>query len=562
MKILLIYPYFIEERVHDEDIKAPPIGLYSVGAVLKENDYEVDILNWHDIHKRPHEIKETLLAKRPDVIGFSILHANRWGGIEIARTAKELDPNVKTVFGGIGATFLWEHLLRHFPEIDFVVLGEGDLTFLSLIRYFRKERETPLRDIRGIAYRENGNIKRTEEAEHIRDLDTLPIPSRHFAYRHVSSSRGCSWNCRFCGSPRFWGRRVRLRSPEHFVEELEILYRKGITFFYFSDDTFAMDHQRVIAICRKIIERGLAITWYAISRVGDVSEEVLSWMRKAGCIQISYGVESGSEKIRALLNKKIDRRGIQRAFSLTTKYGILARAYFIYGCPGETWETIQETLELIREIKPLSTIFYILDIYPGTDLYLEAQRRLGLTDDIWLERIEGIMYFETDPQLSDEKILAFGKKLRTDFYENVHAFATAVRLVDEKDLSEWHADFFSRLAMTFSHGDYSGIDGIKEKEKTAEGLYLRSLAYYPNHRAYLGLGILKQKKGEYEESIEVLSKGLRFWPGSEELSLCLGLNYMNMKDYGKALAHFSNLPDSPRAKDYVTECKRALVQGD
>jgi len=560
MKILLIYPYFIEERIQEEDIKAPPIGLYSVGAVLKDNGYDVDILNWHDIHKRPHEIRETLLAKRPDVIGFSILHANRWGGIEIARTAKELDPTVKIVFGGIGATFLWEHLLKHFPEIDFVVLGEGDFTFLNLIKHLGKEKEGRIEDIKGIAYRENGKIERTEEAEYLRDLDTLPIPARYFEYRHVSSSRGCPWNCTFCGSPGFWGRRLRFRSAEHFVEELEILYQKGVTFFYFSDDTFAMNHQRVIEICQRIIDRGLAITWYAISRVDDVNEEVLSWMRKAGCIQISYGVESGSEKIRDLLNKKIDSRQIKKAFSLTTKYGILARAYFIYGSPGETWETIQETLDLIREIKALSTIFYILDFYPGTNLYLDARKRLDLTDDIWLERIEGIMYFETDPELSDEKILAFGKKLRTGFYEKVHAFADAVRLIDEKELYECHADFCSRLAMTFSHGDYSKIDEVKGKEKTAEGLYRRSLAYYPNHRAYLGLGIIKQKKGEYEESIKILSKGLSFWPGSEELNLCLGLSYMNIKDYRNALAYLSNFPDSPKTRDYIAECKRALGQ--
>jgi len=560
MKILLIYPYFIEERIQEEDIKAPPIGLYSVGAVLKDNDYDVDILNWHDIHKRPQEIEETLLAKKPDVIGFSILHANRWGGIEIARTAKGLDPTVKIVFGGIGASFLWEHFLRHFPEIDFVVLGEGEFTFLSLIKYLEKEKEEKLEDIRGIAYRKNGNIERTEEAETLQNLDVLPIPARYFAYRHVASSRGCPWNCTFCGSPQFWGRKVRFRSPEHFVRELEILYQKGIAFFYFSDDTFTMNKKRVIEICQRIIERGLDITWYAISRVNDVNGDVLAWMRKAGCIQISYGIESGSEKIRDSLNKEIKKYQIKKAFSLTTKYGILPRAYFIYGCPGETGETIQDTLDLIQEIKPLSAIFYILDLYPGTRLYSDAQQRLDFTDDIWLKRIEGIMYFETDPELSDDMVLAFGKRLREGFYENLHAFAGAVRLIDDKELYERHADFCSRLGMTFSHGDYSRIDEVKEKNKTAEGLYRKSLAYYPNHRAYLGLGVLKQRNGEYEESIRILSEGLRFWPNSEELNLCLALSYMNLKDYKSALAYLTRFPDSPRVKDYITACKRALDQ--
>jgi len=134
-------------------------------------------------------------------------------------------------------------------------------------------------------------------------------------------------------------------------------------------------------------------------------------MRKAGCTQISYGVESGSERIRQLLNKNIRTDQIKNAFTLTTKYGILARAYFIYGCPGESWETIQETIDLIHEIKPLSIIFYILDIFPGTALYADFLEQSGLTDDMWLKQIEDIMYFETDPDLSQESVLAFGEKI-------------------------------------------------------------------------------------------------------------------------------------------------------
>jgi anaerobic magnesium-protoporphyrin IX monomethyl ester cyclase len=133
-------------------------------------------------------------------------------------------------------------------------------------------------------------------------------------------------------------------------------------FFYFSDDTFTANKRRVIEICRKIIDKKLDITWHAISRVDYVSEEVLYWMRKAGCIQISYGVESGSERIRKFLLKNISSEKIQSAFALTQKFGIMARAYFIYGAPQESRQTIQETIDLINTLKPLSAIFYILDI--------------------------------------------------------------------------------------------------------------------------------------------------------------------------------------------------------
>jgi anaerobic magnesium-protoporphyrin IX monomethyl ester cyclase len=556
MKILLIYPYFIEERTQGEDIQAIPIGLFSVAAVLKENGYDVEVLDSHDIQREPERVRDILLEKSPQVIGFSILHGNRWGGIEIACTAKKIDPKVKVVFGGIGASCLWEHFLEHFPEIDYVVTGEGEYAFLDLIRFLEKGGKPE--DVRGIAFRSSGRIRRTDPAKLVQDLDRLPIPAKYFTYHHVSSSRGCAFQCAFCGSPAFWGEKIRFRSPHHFVEELEILHTRGVTFFYFSDDTFTIDRKRVIEICKRIIEKKLKIAWYAISRVDCVTEEMLFWMRKAGCIQVSYGIESGSEKIRTVLKKSIKTDQIKKAFYLTTMYGILSRAYFIYGCPGESWGTIQATINLIQEIKPLSVIFYVLDIFPGTDLYEQLRERTRITDDIWLEKMEGIMYRETDPSLPAELVLAFGKKLRTWFYENVHTFAMSVRVIDREDLYEEHADFYSRLGMTFSHGDYSKIEGIKEKDEIADRLFRKSLEYHPDHRAYLGLGIAKQKKKEYEESLKIVSEGLKYFPTSEDLGLCLGISYMNLGDYKKAITCFAKFPDSKVANAYLSRCHEEM----
>jgi radical SAM superfamily enzyme YgiQ (UPF0313 family) len=558
MKILLVYPYFIEERMRDEDIRAVPMGLYSVAAVLKENHYDVEILDWHEINKTPEKIKEALDQKKPDVIGFSVLHGNRWGAMEIARTAKRLNPKVKTVFGGIGATFLWEHLLTHFHEVDYVVLAEGEWTFLNLVRHFEKEQDQGIGEIRGIVFRKKGKPFKTAEPEPIKDLDSLPIPANHFTYPHVSSSRGCAWNCSFCGSPEFWGRKIRWRSPENFVEELELLFRKGVTFFYFSDDTFTLDPKRVIEICKRILEKNLKISWYAISRVDHVDEEMLYWMRRAGCIQISYGVESGSKKIRKALGKPVRAVQIKRAFALTTRYGILSRAYFIYGAPGETWETVQETIELMDEIKPLAAIFYILDLFPGTKLYSDLKKRHGITEDIWLKKMEGIMYFETDSTMNDDLLLAFGTKLRAAFYKRVHSYAGTIDLVDRKDLHPWHADFCSRLGMTFSHGDYSRIQGVREKAETAEKLFRKSLSYCPDHRAYLGLGIIRQRKGEFKESMEILKEGLSHWPESEDLNLCLGISTMNLGDFRPALDLFAKFPHSKTALQFKDECVKAL----
>ena len=558
MKILIIYPYPLFDRSREEDISVVPIGVYYVAAVLKEGGYDVEILNWYNIHKSPEKIIETFRATKPDIIGLSILNANRWGGIEIAQIAKEINPKVKIVFGGVAATFLWKHFLTHFPVIDFVVIGEGEYAFLNLVQAIEEGRENELQNTRGIAFRQGNRVVRTKAAQPISNLDQLPIPATYFNYQHVASSRGCPGKCTFCGSPKFWGHQIRLRSPENFVEELALLYHQGVRFFYFSDDTFTINKERVVEICKAILEKGLKIVWVAISRADYVNETILSWMRKAGCIQISYGVESGSEKIRSLLNKRLKTDDIKKAFSLTHRYGILARAYFIYGSPEETGETIQATIDMIRAIKPFVCVFYILEIYPGTKLYLEYQKRFHVTDDIWLQKMEGICYFESDPHLSQELILDFGRRLRSAFYASLSAFVEALDLIDEEAFYEMHADFCSRLGMTFSEGDYANNEAIKGREAAAETLFNKALAYAPDRRAYLGLGILKQNEKEDDKAVQVLSEGVGHFPDSEELNLCLGISYMNLREYNKALACFLKFQGSQEAIDYIATCYRAL----
>lgn len=558
MKILLIYPYWLEKRTRTEDVTVPPIGIYYIGAVLKENHYDVEILNWCRINETPEEIERVLEEKKPDVIGFSILQANRWGGIDIARIAKRIDPDVKIVFGGVAATFLWEHFLTHFPEIDFVVIGEGEYTFLNLIKWIQSDEKHPIAHIKGIAFKKDGKAVRTDPAELIHDLDRLPVPSKYFNYRHLSLTRGCPGKCTFCGSPKFWGPKIRFHSPEYFVDELERLYKKGINFFYFSDDTFSVNKKMVVQICKKIIDKKLNISWVAISRVNTMSEDILSWMRKAGCIQISYGVESGSKKIRNFLNKKVSDAEVEKAFAMTVKYGILPRAYFIYGCPGESPETIQETIHLIQKIKPLVIHFFVLSIFPGTALYAEYQKNSNITDDIWLNSIEDIKYFETDPKLSGKNVRSFGKQLRRRYNELLPGIVDAIALIDNKEFYPLHSDFCSRLGMTFDQGDYAKNDAIPEKDRIAEKLYLAALKYHPHPRAYLGLGIRYQKQQAYPESIKILSEGIEHFPRNEQISLCLGISYMNLGSFETALSFLLKFQHSTQALEMIIHCYHAL----
>ncbi len=557
MKILLIYPFFIDERGTDDDVRPVPIGLYYIGALLKENGHDVEIVNWYKGGKSQDEIRNYLQEKSPDILGISIFNANRLGGIEIARIARDTLPHCRIIFGGVGATFLWKHLLSHYPFIDYVVLGEGEFTFLELVRAIEASKErTAAKEIAGLAFIEGGTPIRTGERPFIEDLDALPDPATYFSFQHVISSRGCPWSCTFCGSPKFWKRRVRFHSPGYFVSQLATLSQKGINFFYVSDDTFTLKKERVIEICKEIVSRNLGIVWQAISRVNCVDEEILYWMRRAGCIQISYGVESGSEKMRRFFNKQISTAEIVRAFDLTRRYGILPRAYFIYGSPGETSKTVGESIRLMHQIRPLAMVSYILDVYPGTKLYDDLKKRLNITDDIWTNPVEDIMYFQLNPSLSQEKVLSWGRKLRKEFYSNLSKYVQEIPLVERKELYPFHAEFLARLGMTFLYGDYARRREVKDPLGSAEHLFRRALQYAPVHDAYLGLAIVLQKKEQFPESIGLLEEGVKRFNGSEELWICLGISYLAVGAKEKARACFQRFPNSTKARKYLEICDR------
>ncbi len=559
MKILLIYPYFLEDRIHTYDVSVAPIGIYYIGAMLKENGYDVQIVNWHDKRNSLKLIRDFLKRERPDILGFSVLHANRWGAIDTAKLAKKLNPRVTVVFGGIGATFLWEQLLSHFHCIDYIVLGEGEVSFLQLVQAIEARGNDKITRIPGIALRRKHKAFRTLPAKPIANMDQLPNPAKYFRYQHVAFTRGCPGNCAFCGSPHFWGRHVRNHSPDYFVDQLIQLKQNGVSFFYFSDDTFTFNRALVKEICQKIIEKQLNITWVAIARVNHIQSDILVWMRLAGCIQISFGIESGSETIRKRLSKPIKTEQIKNAFRLVQSHGIMSRAYFIYGSPGETSATSQASIDLILAIKPLSMITYILDIFPGTRIYQELLEQGRIQEDIWLKRIEDLLYFEIDDSLDQASIREFGQKLRHAFYQNLPSFIDAIDLVDDPKLQRFHADFYSRLGLTFSHGDYADLDAIPgDKSAIAESLFLKALARHADHRSYLGLGVLYQQQGRHQDSIRILKLGLNHFTENMDLKICQGINYMNQSHFKKALQYFKDYQDQPQVHAYISQCHSGI----
>jgi tetratricopeptide (TPR) repeat protein len=181
-----------------------------------------------------------------------------------------------------------------------------------------------------------------------------------------------------------------------------------------------------------------------------------------------------------------------------------------------------------------------------------------MTDDVWLNRIEGILYFETDPNLTDELILAFGKALRSSFHKHVGLYAESIRLVDKKELYETHADFLSRLGMTFSHGDYARPHKIDAPLSIAEKLNKKALQFHKDHRAFLGLGMLYQQQGKFEDAKTIVEQGLSEFPDSFDLALCQAVNHMNIGDFQTALELLQPHQGRPEAKTYIDHCLKAL----
>ncbi|MCP3875166.1 MAG: radical SAM protein [Desulfobacteraceae bacterium] len=557
--ILLVNPACLDERVFGEDGSVVPIGLYYIGALLLENDFQTKIINLADKKKDAINIFKTIIKKEhPDVIGFSVTNPNRWNAMECAKAAKNINPDICVVFGGPAPTFLAEHLLNTCPEIDFIVTGEGELTFLDLVIAIEDQKKTnSFEKINGLVYNKKDAVFRTPLRRPVEDLDTLVHPSKYFTYQHLAMSRGCPGNCTFCGSPKFWGNNIlRFHSPQWLFNEIYTLAKKGVSHFFISDDTFTMDRQRVIELCNLIIDKKLTITWNAISRVDYIDDDLLFSMRKAGCIQISFGVESGSKKIQKTLGKLIPHEKIISAFKKTASYGILPRAYFIYGSPGETDHTIQESIALLKKINPLSIIFYMLVVFPGTHLYQSAKNKGMVSDDLWHQKIEDLPWFKIDDTLDFKTVKIWGDRLRTQFYSHLDDFAKQLDLVDIKELYPYHADFLSRLALTFSHGEYADDKRVTNQNKTAQHLFEKALDYSPDARAFLGLAMLLQKQKQFDKAIQMLENGLDYFKNNKDLNICMGINLMNTGQFKTALNFFKKFSHFPETDHYINICNQ------
>lgn len=328
---------------------------------------------------------------QPDLVGITSTTPAFGNVIKITEIIKRISPETFIVMGGPNASVIPELALEVAPSIDVVCVGEGEETILELAEFIQ-DRTNPLKSIKGIAYREDGRIVSTALRPRIENLDDLPFPARHLlgplnryyfvghCYQRLPvtsmiTSRGCSHHCDFCTQGVF-GYRYRAQRPERVVSEMEHLVKDyKIKSIMTVDDTFTADRDRLIGICDLILRKKLKVAWLCYAGIQEMDKEMLVMMKKAGCFQLYYGIESGSQRILDRMNKEITLEQIRRVVKETRDAGLEVRGQFMFGYPSETREDIEDTIALSCELNIDYAEFGVTVPLPGTKLYEWAKSR-------------------------------------------------------------------------------------------------------------------------------------------------------------------------------------------
>ena len=360
--------------------QSPLIGLAYMAAVLEKNGYEVTVVDCPPLNMTYEDLKREIVSFEPDIVGITSVTVTFSSALQAARVIKESYPKALIVLGGPHVTVLDEQALSEHPETDVVVRGEGEQTMLELVDLVSESNLKNLDKVAGITFRKNGRIVHTPDRPFIENLDEMPYPAYKYfpltKYRYfgklilpIISSRGCPFQCTFCLAPRMAGKRFRARSPKSVVDELEWLrdtYKADA--FTFHDETFTYDKKRVFEICEEIKGRNIGLPWDCSTRVDQVSRELLSAMRDANCQLVSFGVESGSQKILNAMKKGTTVERNEKAIRWAKEVGLSVSVSVIIGYPGETADTLKQTMDFIRRTKPDSVLISLATPYPGIEL--------------------------------------------------------------------------------------------------------------------------------------------------------------------------------------------------
>ncbi len=514
------------------------MGVGSLAAVLRRGGHDVCVANY-SVSSRA-EIEGHLVGERPQVVGLSVFTFNRSASFDLARTARRLFPGATIVIGGPHASHLYGSILEEHEEIDYVVIGEGEATLLQLVD--RIATGVDASALRGLAYRRKGLTACGGWPEPIEDLDAIPLPLEAFRRHGVDprrqfavlvTSRGCPAKCAFCNTPEYWGSRIRFRSADHVIAELRALRSEyGLLEVSFRDDTFTADRDRVLDLCGRMEGEKLAYLWDCQARVTAVDEERLVAMRRAGCVHVQYGVESGSPRILERLAKGIKIGHIERAAAATRRAGLRFSVYLITGVDGEEEEDIAATEALLSRIRPHGAVVSPLAVFPGTALWTEWKRSRGLTDAFWSDNRQESVFVREGDAASARAVDRIGRRVDRDAGRNAYGLS---------DLAEQRRRIGDCHALDLAEADLLEAAG---KPGEALGPLLRLEAREPwNPWAPLRLGKLHLAASRFGEAATRLREAVKAVPKHPEPHALLGdaLSGLGRNDeaeasYRKALA--------------------------
>lgn len=368
----------------------PPIGLGYIASALEKRGYNVTVKDFQIEYVPMSKAIKQIVDEHYDAIGISTITDNRFNAIELIRQVKQKDNRIFIFVGGPHFSATAIDALKNIREIDVVVRNEGEITACELLDAYYEQRS--FESVLGITFRDyRDNIIENPDRPLVNNIDKIEAPAWHLfkmeKYNYsfddsglpfigLMSSRGCPYSCAFCANSTH---SIRFRTPSKFVDEIQHLKeRYSFEGFIFLDSTFTVNHNHVVQICEEIIKRGLKIKWQAGARVSSVDRKILALMREAGCFRVTYGIESGSEKILKNVNKGIDMQQIREAIHISSELGFDISAFFMVGFPDENLNELKKTIKLIKELdtyKGCKSIYGFTVIYPNTEIEKIAQER-------------------------------------------------------------------------------------------------------------------------------------------------------------------------------------------
>ncbi|WP_168220315.1 B12-binding domain-containing radical SAM protein [Azospirillum thermophilum] len=373
-------PPFTYDRYEQID---PPRNLAILAAWLEASGVSVEILDAPVLEMSFDDIAQMIRQRRPRIIGITNRSTSTFPMVQrVASIAKAVSPEAPVIVGGTYVSWMPEEALSNCRDIDYLVIGEGDIQTPELVTRLLDGRS--VHDIAGLAYRDPSSpqhIKRTPPARVVEDLDQIPFPAYHLVpiekyvgrgERYILSlTRGCIFHCEYCTSS-FERGRVRSHSVAKVMSELRWAYEKGFRYFYFFDDILTVDRERIVELCDAIIGSGLSFPWHCLTRSEYVDEALLHKMKAAGCDRIAYGVESASASSLASFRRRVKKT--REAFALTRMAGIRSIAFAVFGFPGETFADQIATIRWLRELNPGMVRDFTYKPYPGTPQYANPEK--------------------------------------------------------------------------------------------------------------------------------------------------------------------------------------------